>query len=60
VHPFAFTSSLYDSGTTKIGEMPRNLRLALVQNLYEVANTHLTAIHEVQQPEARRVCESGE
>jgi|SRR5271154_2801876 len=47
VHPFAFTSCFDNAGTTKIGKMPRNLRLALVQNLYEVANAHLPAVHEV-------------
>lgn len=50
VHPFPFTPSGNDACTTQISEMPGNLGLALPENLDEVADADLSAIHEVQQP----------
>lgn len=35
--------------------MPGNLRLPLLQNLYEVADADFTFIHEIQQSQARWV-----
>lgn len=48
VHPFAFASRSYDAGSAEVGEMARNLGLALPKNLDEVANTDLLPVHEVQ------------
>ena len=39
--------------------MPRYLGLALLQNLDEVADADLSAVHQVEQPETRAVGQSG-
>ena len=48
VHPFPLTPRGYDAGPPQIGEMPRNLGLALLKNLHEIANANLSAVHQVQ------------
>jgi hypothetical protein len=60
VHPLAFASRLHYSGAAQVGEVPGDLRLALLQDLDEVTDTDLAAVHEIQQSEACRVGERGE
>jgi hypothetical protein len=52
MHPLSFSARLYDPGPAKVGEVPGNLRLSLLQNLHEVADTDLTSIHEIQKSQA--------
>ena len=59
VHPLPFSSRADDSGVAKIGEMPGYLWLALLQYLHKVADADLPAIHQVEQPEARAIGQSG-
>src|ERR1019366_9522597 len=40
--------------------MPRNLGLALLQNLYEIADTYFAAIHQIEQPQPCRIGERSE
>ncbi len=49
MHPLAIAPGLNNSRTSEIRKMTRYLRLPLLQNLHEVANTHLTPIHQIQQ-----------
>ena len=60
MHPLALAPSIYYSGTAKVSEVPRYLRLPLLQYLYEVADTDLTPIHEIQKSQAGRVGERSE
>jgi hypothetical protein len=39
--------------------MSRNFRLTKVQNLYEIADANLPAIHKVEQPEPGGIGEGG-
>jgi hypothetical protein len=55
VHPLTLSPRLYDPGTAQVGKMPGDLRLALLENLHEVADADLPAIHKIQQPQARWV-----
>jgi len=48
VHPLPFPPSADDSGVAEIGEMAGYLRLALIQNLDEVADADLAAVHQVE------------
>lgn len=51
VHPLSVAPRGNNTGTSQIRQVTRNLRLVLSQNLDKVANAHLPAIHQVQQPE---------
>ena len=55
MHPFALAPGLDDSRPAKIGQMPGNLRLPLLQNLHEIADAKLLIAHQVQQAESRVV-----
>jgi hypothetical protein len=57
VHPFAFASRSYDAHASKVREMPRNLGLALPENLDEVADAHFPSVHEVQKPQTSAIRE---
>lgn len=43
----------------QVSQVARNLGLALAQNLNEIADAHLPAVHQVQQPEPGAVTERG-
>lgn len=60
VHPLSLASRCNDAGTSQICQVTRNLGLALPENLDEVADAHLSAIHEVQQPEPGAVRQRSE
>ena len=59
VHPLSLAASDDDAGATEVGEVPRDLGLALSKDLHEVANAHFLAIHEVQKPETGAVGEGS-
>jgi hypothetical protein len=59
VHPLPFSASTDNSGVTEIGQMPGYFWLTLLQNLHEVADAHLSTAHEIEQPEAGPVSQSG-
>jgi hypothetical protein len=58
VHPFAFTPRSHNARTTQICQMARDLGLALREDLNEVTDADLPAIHEVQQAQTSAVGES--
>jgi hypothetical protein len=60
MHPLALTPRLNDTRTAKVGEVPGDLRLPLLENLYEVADTYLASVHKVQQSQTSGVGERGE
>jgi hypothetical protein len=60
VHPLAFAPGCDNAGAAQIRQVPRDLWLALAENLDEVADTNLSAIHEVQEPQARGVGQGRE
>ncbi len=51
MHPLALASRLYYPCTAKVGEVPRYLRLPLLQYFDEVTDTDFAAVHEIQQPQ---------
>lgn len=54
--PFAVGTYLHQFRITKDGEVARDFRLELVQNLAEVANTNfLLCAKKVQNPQASRI-----
>ena len=59
VHPFTVAPGDNNARAPQIREMARNLGLALVQNLDEIADTHLSSVHQVQEPEPGAVRERG-
>ena len=60
VHPLAFPARTDNSCVSQIREVPGDLRLPLLQNLDEIADTDLLAIHEIKQPETGWVGQGGE
>jgi hypothetical protein len=60
MHPLALASRGNNAGTSQIGQVTRNLGLALPENLDKVANAHFSAAHQVQQPESGAIRECGE
>ena len=60
VHPFAFASRRDDSRSTKIGKMPRDLRLADAKDFDEVANADLAVGNEIQQAQTRWIGQGAE
>ena len=59
MHPLALASRLYYPGAAKVGEVPRDLRLPLLQYLDEVADADLAPVHEIQKSQAGWVGERG-
>jgi hypothetical protein len=57
MHPLAVAPRLNDPGAAQIGQVPGNLRLALLQNLHKVADANLLLSHEVKEAESRGVAE---
>lgn len=55
VHPFPFASCNNDAGSPQIGQMPRDLGLALPEDFDEIADADFSAIHQVEKPEAGAV-----
>lgn len=49
VHPLPFAAGIDDARIAQIRQMPGYLRLALLQDLHEVADTDFPAVHEIQQ-----------
>jgi hypothetical protein len=47
VHPFPFAASSDDARTSQIGQVPRNLGLALPKDLHEITDAHFLAVHQV-------------
>jgi hypothetical protein len=60
MHPLSLAARGHNTGVTQIRKMPGYFWLALFQNLDEVANTHLAAIHKIEQPEPCRIGQRGE
>ena len=59
VHPFSIAARGDNASGAKVGEVTGDLRLALPQDLDEVADADLAAIHQVEKPQAGAVGESG-
>jgi len=57
VHPLAFPAGSNHAGATQVGKVARNLGLALGENLNEIADAHLSSVHEVEEPEPGAVGE---
>jgi hypothetical protein len=55
MHPASLASRGDDSGAAKIGQVPRNFRLADAEDLDEVANADFPVPDKVQQAEARGI-----
>ena len=49
VHPFTLASGGDHTRAAEISKMTGDLRLALIQDLNEIADTHLSSIHEAKQ-----------
>ena len=60
VHPLPLTPCGDHFGTSQIGQVARNLRLTLAENLDKITNAHLPAIHQVQQPEPSAIGQRSE
>ena len=60
MHPLPFPACGDDPSTAEVGEVPGNLRLALAENLDEVADADLAAVHQVEEAQARAVGQRGE
>lgn len=60
MHPLPFSARGDDSGPAQVGEVPRDLGLALTEDLDEVADADFAAIHEVEQAQTRAIGEGGE
>ena len=60
VHPLPFATRRDDTGTAQVGQVARDLRLALTQNLDEIADAHFPAVHKVEQAQSGAVCQCGE
>lgn len=60
VHPFSFAAGGDYSSFTQVGEVAGDLGLAFVQDLDEIADADLAAIHKVEQSQAGGVGEGGE
>jgi len=59
MHPFALPARTHNTSIPQVSEVPGYLRLTLLQNFHEIADTDLSTIHEIEQPQARWVGESG-
>jgi arsenite methyltransferase len=59
VHPLAFAARGDNAGFAQVGEMARDFRLALAQDLDKVADADFAAGHEVEQAKAGGVCQGG-
>src|ERR1700739_2068193 len=59
IHTFPPASSHHTASTAKIGQVPRDLGLALSQDLHEITDTHFLTVHQVQQPETGAIGERG-
>jgi hypothetical protein len=55
VHPFSLSARPDDSSVSEISQVSGDLGLALLQNLYKIANAHLLPIHQIQQTETCRI-----
>ncbi len=51
MHPLAIASGGHNPGVPQIREVPRYLRLGLVQDLYEIADADFLVSHQVQEPQ---------
>jgi hypothetical protein len=57
VHPLALAPRRHNPRPPQVRQVPRDLRLPLLQYLHEVADTNLAPVHQVQQPQPRAVCQ---
>ena len=55
VNPLPFPSCRDDSRAAQIREVPRDLRLRLIENLDEVTDADLAFRHQMQQPQSRAI-----
>ncbi len=55
MYPFTFSSRSYDSGTPQVCQMPRDLWLVSLEDLYEEADADLAIIHQIQQSQPRPI-----
>ena len=60
VHPLSFTTGGDNAGTAKVGEVARDLRLALLEDLHEVADADLAAVHQVEKAQPGAVSKCSE
>ena len=60
VHPFALAPRRHHARPPQIRKMPGDLRLALSQDLNEVADADLPSVHQVQQPQPGAIGERRE
>lgn len=55
VHPLPLAPRPHNPGIPQIRQMPRDLRLALPQDLHKIADADLCSIHQMQQAQTSRV-----
>ena len=60
VHPLAFAARGNDAGLAQVGQVARDLGLALAENLDKMADADLAAGHQVQQAQAGGVGQGRE
>jgi len=60
MNPFAITSSLHQTSSFQIREMPRDLRLPLPEDLHEKADAHLPAAQKIDDAQPGPVSHGGE
>jgi len=51
VHPLALAAGSDDPGVSQVSQVPRDLRLRLVENFHKIADANLLISHKVQEPE---------
>ena len=58
MHPQTFPARTHEAGPPQIREMPRRRGLRHAERFMEVADAHLAASEQRQNPEASRICQS--
>jgi SAM-dependent methyltransferase len=51
VHPLAIAPRSHDASTSQIRQVPRDFRLGLTQNLYEITDADFLVAHQIQEPQ---------
>jgi len=60
VHPFALAACADEARAAQVGEVARDLGLALAEHIDEITDADFAAIDEIEQAEARGIAERGE
>ena len=57
MHPFPVAARVYQAGVAQVGQVARNLGLALPENFNKIADADFAAVHEIEQAETGAVGE---